>query len=536
MSSSSYTPSYGSFTCFPCPMGTFQTTGANDASSVTDAYEIALFSNFSGLYSIGSTPNTCSPCPINTYNPYVGGAAGVNDYQSGCMNCPDGTFALTGSYQCSKCPAGTSRNMYPNINSGNYENVVSGGQCQFCQPGFYADSAGMSRCLPCPAGSYSSDYGATYCTLCPLGQSSYQGNYDDRSVASNKETVSTFNDNPNFNFQNRLAAAPNCVSNPFGYFTDTFGLPLPLPCRTGTYALQGQSYCQLCPEGSYQSNFASDRCVGCPVGTAQSLQGAFKCTTCTAGTFSIGAGAQPTAVGAATVPGQTACTPCGLGYYQPSSGTDTCIACAAGTYADVTGLAKCKLCQAGREQPGTGQPTCAQCDAGYYSSYGSALCTACPTGSITPKPGTSRCTTCPPGFYANLPSAAFACRACPAGYYSPYNGTYSADGYTFGPKGCFKCPPNTYSNRPGSSACTLCQGQVASNFFFGNWPNGASAAANDGLIYCTDGDGATRCKPCSLLRPAPMPPNPPRPPPPSPPSPLPPSPPPPSPPPPSPPP
>uniref|UniRef100_A0A7S0YST7 Tyrosine-protein kinase ephrin type A/B receptor-like domain-containing protein n=1 Tax=Polytomella parva TaxID=51329 RepID=A0A7S0YST7_9CHLO len=535
----------GSTSCVQCPIGTYHGYGINDATNATliASDGVNITSQFSSLY---ATPNTCNKCLANTFNPYPGNAIQTSIYgavnlTTSCAVCNDGYFARTdvsplGATSCTACPAGSFRSnsngvLVSDLATVATEVTVSGGNCFLCPLGFYAPTSGMGRCLPCPAGTISNTLGSTGCLRCPAGQNTFDVTQYDTEASDLNTTI---------NSNIRLAAKSSCSSVYNGFFTDLSGLPLPLPCRAGSFArVTGLSTCTVCPAGSYGSGFAQSMCIGCPLGMAQPYLGQTNCTVCAAGTFALPAPNPLTPINSTTQVGSVQCTPCGVGWYQSASKQGTCFPCPQGTYADKTGLSQCKLCPPGTEQSGTGQGACTPCKPGYYSYYGYTQCLPCPFGTVAPKQGAARCSKCGAGFYANTNTSAIACLPCQAGYYAPYHAMYSKDGAS---TGCFPCPFDTYSNRVGSKHCTLCPGQLSSSFPYG-WANGTTSP--DGLTYCTSSSAATTCMACGLLNPAtarpPSPPSPPPPlppsppPPPPPPSPPPPSPPPPSPPPPSPP-
>ncbi|KXZ54501.1 hypothetical protein GPECTOR_4g566 [Gonium pectorale] len=597
---SGFTSTQGATSCTPCSEGTFHGDGSKltlggiyetwsmtNSAGDTTAYEatagdIALVSGV--VTSAGADyvtiPNTCIKCPANTYQPLKAQAATTNTGNSAlsaCRRCEDGWYSSPGSSFCLPCPAGSYRNSYFDgssaltnagglqYNTANEFAPGTNGACFKCPKGMFAPNPGSSVCQPCPAGTYTTSTGAVMCTKCAAGTNSLFGtraqqlSHDGTANGYASYTISGFDKadstwkllrtGTDANFW--LAAKGDaCAANLPGYYSDVPGLPLPLPCRPGTYLspnANDKTTCVTCGFGTFNEDFTQPVCKACWRGSFASEREMTKCeitqpgyytnpdtpaknaTYDIAGTATTEPGTSSSLTGQDLVPGASAPSPCGLGYYQDQYEKDMCTVCAKGTYADVTGLPACKKCQAGRYQESTGQAVCKQCDMGWYSDYGATLCTQCPNGTITSKPGTARCARCAAGFYADKPIAATSCKACPRGYFGPYTGAYSSDGFSpDGPRGCFKCGYDFYTDRPGQSVCTAC-------------PD-LNVGGSTTVPTCTETTGSQRCKPCSLLinqtpsrasidsppppTPSPPPPSPPspKPPSPSPPSPKPPSP------------
>ncbi|PNH02529.1 Signal peptide, CUB and EGF-like domain-containing protein 2 [Tetrabaena socialis] len=487
-------------------------------------------------YAYAAVPNTCIMCPKNTYQPLKAQAATSKDATgnlafSACRRCEDGWWAAPGSAFCSACPAGSYRNSYfdgsaaransagLSFNTANEFTSVTdtGSACYKCPKGTYAPNPGSSVCQPCPAGTAATSTGSTACAQCAPGTNSLVG---DRTLqlshAAAAVPVTGYKTYTISGYDNAdgmwkmlrngtdayfwlAAKADACAPNLPGFYTDVPGLGIQLPCRPGTFLAPGASdktLCITCDLGTFNEDFTQPTCKACWKGSFASERGMTKCEITLPGTFTnpttpatnatYDISGTTTTVPSIYEPGQSAPTPCSLGYYQPDGQQDRCIKCATGSYADVTGLPTCKLCQAGRHQDGVGQPQCKQCLPGQFSDYGAVFCSLCPAGSITSKSGTSRCATCAKGFYANLPLGASACQACPRGYYGPFAAAYSADGISpEGPRGCYRCGVDTFTDRPGMDTCSAC-------------PK-LNVGGSTLVDQCTESDGAQRCKPCDLL-------------------------------------
>ncbi|KAG2441621.1 hypothetical protein HXX76_003241 [Chlamydomonas incerta] len=591
---SGFVSTEGATGCTACAEGTFHSDGNNQndvPAGEADTLSVTTFTHpTSGNLLYPIIPNTCRKCPANTYLPLRGQAAiasfstaGGLQSASPCRPCEDGMWSGKGAAGCRQCPPGTYRNSWFSgqrlspfaaqaADPAATALIDTASGCDKCPPGTYAPNYGSSVCMPCPAGTFASVAGAAACQQCAPGTTSLMGSLDqqmnwDTSITSGVSfpqlfaytisgVVGTTYTQPirtgtdrNFFLAGKAEA---CSVNMPGYYTDVDGLPLPLPCKPGTFvplktttvmnnalldsALQSGndgSKCFTCQTGSFNDEFAQPVCKACWTGSFASKRGMPMCELAQPGTFtnlvpaptnaSFTAAATALLVPSATlVLGSSTPTPCGMGYYQPQQEQTTCLPCVEGTYADQASSSTCKPCQPGRYQNSPGQRVCKVCDMGTFSRYGALTCTACGQGMVASKSGSSQCTSCAPGFYANAPSAATSCRACPRGYYGPYSGAWGNISSAEGPRGCYKCPYDFYSDRPGVRQCSACPP--------------LDLGGGNLVDQCTEDLGSQRCKPCSLLMkpktartetsPPPPSPSPPPPPPPSPrpPSPAPPSP------------
>jgi len=141
-------------------------------------------------------------------------------------------------------------------------------------------------------------------------------------------------------------------------------------------AWQHHCKCYQCAKGYYHST--NSGCRACAAGKIQSSNGGTSCNSCPAGKKSNG---EP----------RTQCSSCEPGSYTSGAGSgDECIPCPAGKYTDVGawGQTACTSCGKGKYQPDTG-------------AKGAALCLDCPVGKYTASTTASSCSTCPSGKSTN---------------------------------------------------------------------------------------------------------------------------------------
>ena len=120
-----YFPDQSTFSCAPCPAGTWSQLGALE----------------------------CSPCAAGTASPNLTATSAAT-----CVACRAGFFAPSQSLSCAACPAWSYA-------------LVSSAQCTNCSTGFYAP-AQASICSACAPGTYSFTPGisaASACSACLAG-------------------------------------------------------------------------------------------------------------------------------------------------------------------------------------------------------------------------------------------------------------------------------------------------------------------------------------------------------------------------------
>jgi hypothetical protein len=127
--------------------------------------------------------------------------------------------------------------------------------------------------------------------------------------------------------------------------------------------------------------------------------GAAHCALCDPGTF-----ASSTTTCSLVPPGQYAS---GYGTTYPAPN------CGPGTFQALPGQTGCSPCPAGRYQPSGMQPSpaCLDCGRGYFSGVGSANCTACPSGTYNNETSGSACQLCAEGTTTDGEGGAVRCVA-----------------------------------------------------------------------------------------------------------------------------
>ena len=224
----------------------------------------------------------CRACPYNTYQPDWDNTGDSTT----CINCPDGTTSIEGTYtdlHCrSVCPYGYIFNSSCTITPGTpigreYKEFVANDTgieecCIICDsnkqavddnnqivipildgnPQYVPDDGTATKCIDCPAHHYNID-STEACEVCPVGQFSDgtgcqvcpKGTY-----ASNPDTRVQCTPCPFGQFQD-ITAASTCIHCVAGKSTSSSGSQSSsdcIDCGPGNYSNAGGA-CQTCPDG-----------------------------------------------------------------------------------------------------------------------------------------------------------------------------------------------------------------------------------------------------------------------------------------------
>ena len=169
---------------------------------------------------------------------------------------------------------------------------------------------------------------------------------------------------------------------------------------------------------------------------------------------SFNSGDEDFAVDDFSVTGTAASGDCAAGQHS-TDGQSPCTPCPEGTFQPYTGKSWCTTSWGGQYATGTGNTAQSACDAGQFSetSGGASACTPCPEGTFQPNAGKSWCTTAWGGQYATG-TGNTAQSACAAGTYSPSSG---------GASSCTPVPADNYQDQAGMSWYTACPTGTSTN-------------------------------------------------------------------------
>ena len=322
---------------------------------------------------------------------------------------------------------------------------------------------------------------AQYCKLCNVGEYNAGCGLDTAHTVADTCTPCASPNNPPSN--SVWTAFPTAASNVFA---------------------SGSQVCPFTCNSGYQKNAGPTACVA---STCPAMNSKFTLTStatpcnyeCSAGYYASGTGTLGPAdciqcpQGSWSAQGASACTPCGVGNYNPSSTLATSIAvcqvCPRGTWSATTSASSCSACGVGyySNSEGSQTNTCVQCSGGSYAANtGQSSCTACPLGTSSTVPGGSTlasCSDCPAGTYAAA-TGSQQCTKCSPGTSS--SATKKTSDCSSSP-----CSPGSYSSE-GASACTPCPIGTAQS------ASGASIcpACTAANLKYYDGTGGTNCKNC----------------------------------------
>ena len=195
------------------------------------------------------------PCNDGTFSSAVPGVSGGH---AGCSPCPPGSYSLNDGHAYAECRKAL---------AGHTPNDARTKQVP-CQPGFFAEMAGMAHCEPCSSHTYTSSTASHYCNCTEAGY------------------------------------VPNAAG------TDEAA------CPPGTFSSECASECTTCQAGRYQTNAGSAGCV-CTVGGTIPYDNGTGYSYCGPGTFAAGECNEQ-------------CTPCEHGHFNTHRGEENCDAASPG--------------------------------------------------------------------------------------------------------------------------------------------------------------------------------------------------------------
>lgn len=355
------------YTCDPCPAGTYRADGMAACVACADVLPNSVVSGTGNVfcecaagYSLVDESSNCQPCEVGHYKEAAGNES--------CTECAVGTTVSTGSTAASDCG---------------------------CDAGYYGNGGVCSVCI----GDTYSDFGAVQCTNCPS---------DSHSLAGTDKLIS------------------NCVCN--SGFYGTPGL-ICTQCAVGKYNSEpAQSTCLTCPEFSTSQadrswcacnagyHFTDDyTCGACVLNKYKDDQTNSSCTDCPLN-------AQTSSNASVLV---SSCL-CIEGTTAAAYGDD-CVACVHGKYKDTLGLGVCNDCPTHSTTEHTQAIAESLCvaHAGYYlddpnflpcakgewkGDIGNHVCTQCPhltTTATTASTEINDCDVCEAEGYQSTPVIAF---------------------------------------------------------------------------------------------------------------------------------
>jgi methionine-rich copper-binding protein CopC len=458
---------FGETTCVSCAAGRF--------SEIVQKQRVCSACP-EGKFASEQDSIQCDDCPLGRANSGTGAQF--------CSPCSVGSFAnSTGFSICLQCAAGT------------FQSGTEGVNCTACDGGKFAERSGLSVCSACTPGRFQNITGQASCEACPIGRfTALTEQLQCQSCLLGKATsqagLSSCIDCAAGSYAPVVGLA-NCLSCPVGKFMDGVGMSFCNNCSAGTASsFTGVSACQPCSTGTYAPGDGLVECIECSAGKFQVATGATNCTNCTEGSAVAIAGQSaciPCAVGSyAPTPGLEVCVSCPAGRSQPSIGSVNCTDCAGGKFAENAAKATCDVCPVGRYSL-PGQSECTGCETGEYQPDSEQQqCLKCPAGSVSTASASSGCTPCDSGRYANA-SGLSICEPCAAGKISVKNGTV-------GPTECSDCPIGQFAGDVGSFVCSAC---TVGRFGTGLGA-GTCQACPPGTYQ--DEAGTSFCKDCAIGR------------------------------------
>ena len=271
--------------------------------------------------SLAQPPPVPSPCPSGKF---------TNDTIN-CYSCPSNSYCQDGVLnQCPQYSTSLAESSLITQCACQSDSALDNGGCM-CKIGYVRGLVNsVDQCVPCPAGSWCPEQ--TTVRACTDDAISLPGSY----LAGNCSLCSAGW------FKNGARSCRRCSA---GYACPN--ITAETRCVAGSYAPALATSCVTCSAGSYASLDASTACTPCTVNSVSVVgataetqcvcsDGYYKdglsktCVLCPAGSACSGNFIQPCATGKSTIPGQSACSDCAQGKYQPTVGGSACLSCPAG--------------------------------------------------------------------------------------------------------------------------------------------------------------------------------------------------------------
>lgn len=314
----------GSTSQTPCPAGFYCSNPSTKITCPQNSYcpagsitQILCPAGSRGAAIGSSSASNCIPCLAGTYSSTQGSII--------CTNCTKGSnYSLSSATACTTCSptppcvsptfiqscTTTSNTMCAECNSENLpqnaqwmDNIVDDcvWACDRTSPGYFKVS--------------------NTCQACKIPSSCVTGNYVTTCNATADGVCNPCNNKPLNSFYTSASISydqSGCEWSCNGGFSK--GASTCDACGMGTYSLQGDDLCSICPAGKYTPSAGYSVCSVCQPGTFSptpsvfSIVGAVSCTNCTAGTYSHTESA-------------AACLPCSSTSYTPTIGATSCTPC-----------------------------------------------------------------------------------------------------------------------------------------------------------------------------------------------------------------
>ncbi|XP_070188097.1 uncharacterized protein [Littorina saxatilis] len=388
--------------CSVCP-AEFITAGAG-TTSLGDCN----ISNCSAGFFREVANNTCMECPLSTYQPdrwqtscvacpterltEITGATsesqcllscspGRQDQNGMCEPCPVGSYKnRTGAVSCYPCP--------PNLRTAsNASTDVADCNIVACQPGSFLNAT-ENTCGPCPYGQYQPDQWQSSCLPCPSGLTTLVMGATSSSLCLTDCQVGTeLNVTANacepckrgYYRDKSTGAQISCELCAAAFITASTGSTAASDCSVanctspGRYLNTATNVCDMCPLGTYNSQWWAESCTSCPSSF----------TTKTDGISTVDSCYRDCPSGQQVDEASNVCSNCVIGTYRDKTQTWTCQPCPTPLTTLNPGSTAVNACDI---------PTCGP---GLFYNSTQAQCLQCPMGTYQPQSAQRSCITCP---------------------------------------------------------------------------------------------------------------------------------------------
>ena len=228
----------GTSNCLGCEAGRYQ-----DQESSTSCVGCPIGRNLvdtSGAADFHSSIDSCTLCPVRTYNPAIG-------WSGACFACA-GNGETVAATTCDGC------------DPGKFKDTESGGTCTPCLRGKHTDAMDLPICRTCPSGWYATEQEPfVRCVRCGRGK------------FGNSQLYGAADGAPN-----NAVGCINCVAGRYSAAESLASSVGQIPCKecplgrwSSNFGVDKESQCLFCAPGKYNNVRASsdgEACVRCLAG------------------------------------------------------------------------------------------------------------------------------------------------------------------------------------------------------------------------------------------------------------------------------
>ena len=392
-----------------------------------------------GFYNELSNQESCTECPVDTFNTYH-----ASILSSNCLACTANSSSLPSSDELRDCLCDVGFSGNP------------GEECTECEPGFFRSNVSEYICTACQPNTYNVDYAADsddHCTACDSDKVSGIGSGRKLQCVCKAGLFATLHASgiewtctscPVGSFSEFINTT-ECSLCPIGTFSNASSATSSdtcTVCEDGSYAiLAGRSKCSKCGPGTWQNvrleNYRQFECDLCPLNSTQSNYGSYNINDCTCDASFEKKCIEYDELNTAVCI-MFECVPCEKDHFCVGSNAKG--VCPTNSIAPTSSSALTD-CVCNISYYGSDGGPCTACQQNFYCPGGENQVSCMPFSSSDTLSSSIEDCICNPSYYSDAPGQT--CQKCTPGYYCA-GGTHRSH-----------CANNSDS-RPGSNTISAC--------------------------------------------------------------------------------